>query len=105
MVKHLLLERSSAAISFVAVAADRRQEVSQMKRLTIRTAMSGLIVAAVVAAASPATAAPVTPNGLCGAKNMVNENSLEAMREAMMNHTDEHGDAGMARAVALTRCS
>lgn len=76
-----------------------------MKRLSIRAAAGGLIFAAVVAAASPATAAPVTPNGLCGAKNMVNENSLEAMRDAMMNHTDEHGDAGMAKAVALTACS
>lgn len=76
-----------------------------MKRLTIRTAVGGLIFSAVVAAASPATAAPMTPNGLCGAKNMVNENSIEAMREAMMNHTNWHGDAGMAKAVTLTACS
>ena len=36
---------------------------------------------------------------------MVNEHSREAMLDAMMNHTNEHGDAGMFRAVALTACS
>lgn len=76
-----------------------------MKRLTIRLVAGCFVVGALVAGASPATAAPVTPNGLCGAKNMVNENARDAMVEAMMNHTDEHGDAGMTRAVTLTGCS
>lgn len=34
----------------------------------------------------------------------VNEHSVDAMRKAMMLHTNEHGDAGMARAVTNTLC-
>lgn len=64
-----------------------------------------LVLATFVGAASPAGAAPVTPTGLCGAKNMVNEHSVDAMREAMMLHTNEHGDAGMTIAVMNTLCS
>lgn len=66
---------------------------------------AALAVGILVGSSSPAGAAPVTPNGLCGAKNMVNEHSVDAMREAMMLHTNEHGDAGMARAVMNTLCS
>jgi Spy/CpxP family protein refolding chaperone len=76
-----------------------------MKRPTARLAAATLLSLGLVVSASPVAAAPVTPNGLCGARNMVNEHSREAMLDAMMNHTDEHGDAGMFRAVALTACS
>ena len=76
-----------------------------MKRLTARLAAATLLSLGLVTSASPVAAAPVTPNGLCGARNMVNEHSRQAMLDAMMNHTDEHGDAGMFRAVALTACS
>jgi len=36
---------------------------------------------------------------------MVNEHSVDAILEAMMLHTDEHGDAGMTIAVTKTVCS
>lgn len=77
-----------------------------MQRMTARlaaTAVAGII--AVGAGASTAAAAQQpTPNGLCGARNMVNENAREQMLTAMMQHTDEHGDAGMAGAVAVSGC-
>jgi hypothetical protein len=76
-----------------------------MKRPTARLAAATLFSLGFVVSASRVAAAPVTPNGLCGARNMVNEHSREAMLDAMMNHTDEHGDAGMFLAVALTACS
>ena len=76
-----------------------------MKRPITRLAAATLLFLGLVMSASPVAAAPTTPNGLCGARNMVNEHSREAMLDAMMNHTDEHGDAGMFRAVALTACS
>ncbi len=63
-----------------------------------------LALVALVGGASPAGAAPVTPNGLCGAKNMVNEHSVDAMREAMMSHTNPNGDLGMGIAVNNALC-
>jgi hypothetical protein len=75
----------------------------QMVAGAVGTAALGLGI--VIGSSSPASAAPVTPNGLCGAKNMVNEHSVDDMREAMMLHTDEHGDAGMTRAVMNTLCA
>jgi len=45
-----------------------------------------------------------TPNGLCGAKNMVNENALPHMMMAMTYHTNENGDFEMFRAVAVSAC-
>ena len=51
-----------------------------------------------------AEAAPVTPNGLCGARNMVNEAARPHMIEAMTEHTADQGDAGMFAAVAVTAC-
>lgn len=67
-----------------------------------------LFVAAValVVSATPAAAdQKPTPNGLCGAKNMVHENSRDAMLTAMMEHTNYRGDAGMFAAVARTTCA
>lgn len=49
-------------------------------------------------------AAPVTPNGLCGAANMTNANALPGMLHAMSGN-DPNGDAGMFRAVASSACS
>ena len=73
--------------------------------------MRKLLVSAAVAASfalvgvAPAAAGPTkTPNGLCGAKNMVNENSRDAMVTAMMEHTNIHGDIGMGRAVTNSAC-
>jgi hypothetical protein len=78
----------------------------KMKRRVAQLAAGGgLILAALVASAAPTSAAPVTPNGLCGARNMVNVHAREAMLEAMMEHTNENGDAGMAGAVARTACT
>jgi len=51
-----------------------------------------------------AEASPVTPNGFCGAKNMVNDSARPHMIEAMTEHTAPQGDAGMAGAVANTLC-
>ena len=70
-----------------------------------RLAVSSLAVIAMAASASPAAAdQKPTPNGLCGARNMVNEHSRDAMLTAMMEHTNQHGDAGMFAAVARTAC-
>lgn len=68
-------------------------------------ATGALALGTVVGSSSPAGAAPMTPNGLCGAKNMVNVHSIDAMREAMISHTNFHGDLGMTRAVMNTLCS
>ena len=77
-----------------------------MKRRIARLVTGGgLVLVAVVTSAVPTSAAPVTPTGLCGAKNMVNVHSVDAMREAMMEHTNAHGDAGMAGAVSRTACT
>ncbi|MBE0608798.1 MAG: hypothetical protein IH609_05425 [Dehalococcoidia bacterium] len=46
-----------------------------------------------------------TPNGLCGAANMVNEAAAAHMFEAMDLHTAAQGDAGMGTAVAASACS
>lgn len=74
-----------------------------MKR---RCAVSFVAAVAVAVSAAPAAAdQKPTPNGLCGAKNMVNENSIDAMRTAMMEHTNYHGDAGMTGAVVRTTCA
>ncbi len=74
-----------------------------MKR---RVAVVGSIAAitAVVAGTTPAMAQPLTKNGRCGAGNMTNPHSIDQMRKAMMEHTDDHGDAGMLAAVARTSC-
>ena len=65
-----------------------------------------LALGMLIGGASPAGAGPrPTPNGLCGAKNMVNEHSIDAMREAMMLHTNLNGDIGMGIAVNNTLCS
>jgi hypothetical protein len=46
-----------------------------------------------------------TPNGLCGAKNMVNEAAAPHMIAAMTLHTADQGDAGMYTAVAASACN
>lgn len=69
------------------------------------TAVASVAAIAVAVSATPAAAVQSpTPNGLCGAKNMVNENSRDAMITAMMEHTNPHGVAGMRGAVARTAC-
>ena len=75
-----------------------------MKR---RCAVISLVAAVTVTvSATPAAAdQKPTPSGLCGAKNMVNEHSRDAMLTAMMEHTNAHGDAGMFAAVARTTCA
>lgn len=77
-----------------------------MKRVTACVAtMAVMGVAALAGGASPVTAAQKpTPNGLCGAKNMVNENALPHMMMAMTYHTNENGDFEMFRAVAVSAC-
>lgn len=74
-----------------------------MNRVTTLVATAVLILAALAGGASPAAAAPQTPTGFCGAGNMAMAG--DAMSDAMMDHTNDNGDAGMARAVALTACS
>jgi len=66
-------------------------------------ATAALTLSMLAASASPAAAGPtLTPNGKCGAANMANAG--EAMTTAMALHTDEHGDAGMMNAVAVSAC-
>jgi len=76
----------------------------RFRRLVAGVGGTALFVLAIfVGSASPAGAAPVTPTGKCGAANM--SNAGDAMADAMKFHTDDHGDDGMRRAVALTACS
>lgn len=75
-----------------------------MKRRCVVTSFVAAVAVAVSAAPAMADQKP-TPNGLCGAKNMVNENARDAMVTAMAEHTNAHGDAGMAGAVARTACA
>lgn len=75
-------------------------------------ASSAVLVLAVASMALPlvgtsgtAQAGPKpTPNGLCGALNMVNEAAMPHMVEAMTYHTAPQGDAGMFKAVANSAC-
>lgn len=68
--------------------------------------VSSIAAVALAVSATPAVAdQKPTPNGLCGARNMVNEHSRDAMLTAMMEHTNYHGDAGMFAAVARTTCA
>lgn len=75
-----------------------------MRSITARiTATAVLGLTALGAGASPAAAGPTqTPNGWCGAANM--RNAGEAMTIAMTEHTNEHGDAGMFKAVRHSAC-
>lgn len=76
-----------------------------MKRSARVATMGAVCLTALAAGASPAAAgARPSANGLCGAKNMVNPNALPHMVEAMALHTAPQGDAGMARAVAVSSC-
>ena len=77
-----------------------------MKRATARMAtMAVLAIGALAATASPAAAGPrPTPNGKCGAANMMNEHAAPHMVEAMTFHTAPQGDAGMFHAVAVSSC-
>ena len=73
-----------------------------MKRVIPRVATAAVLaVIALPATASPAAAGPnPTPNGFCGALNMLMAG--EAMVNAMVLHTNPHGDAGMFHAVAVS---
>lgn len=52
-----------------------------------------------------AQAGPVpTPNGLCGARNMLNPAARPHMLEAMALHTAPQGDAGMKNANMVSAC-
>lgn len=72
------------------------------RRFAVVTSVAA--IAAVAASATPAAAAPMTPTGFCGAQNMVNVNARPHMVEAMADHTNAHGDAGMVAAVVRTSC-
>ncbi len=76
-----------------------------MRRVSACVATTaGLALGVLAASASPAAAGPPdpAPSGWCGAANM--RNAGQAMADAMMYHTNEHGDAGMFRAVARSAC-
>lgn len=73
-----------------------------LKRLTVLAA--GVCTAASVATAV-AAAAPVTPNGYCGAANMVNPNALPGMMNAMFGNGAGAGNTEMSAAVARTVCT
>ncbi|MCA1679491.1 MAG: hypothetical protein LC777_11330 [Actinobacteria bacterium] len=74
--------------------------------MTARIATAAVLgLTALAASASPAAAGPTpTPNGFCGAKNMVNENAFPHMVEAMTLHTNLNGKIGMGNAVLVSAC-
>ena len=75
-----------------------------MKRRLAVVASAAAITAALGAAPATADQKP-TRNGMCGAKNMMNENAGPHMVEAMAEHTAPQGDAGMVAAVGRTQCA
>jgi hypothetical protein len=74
-----------------------------VRKLTL-AALAAFTLGIVGLGFSSADAAPLTPSGLCGATNMVNDAARPHMLEAMAEHTADQGDAGMFAAVALTAC-
>jgi hypothetical protein len=72
-----------------------------LRKLTITTAALAGSLAVGVGGSS---AAPASPNGLCGAANMTNANALPGMLNAMSRNND-NGDAGMFLAVANSACT
>ncbi len=78
-------------------------------KLVASSAVLALAVASLafplVGTSGTAKAGPTeTPNGLCGAKNMVNDAAKPHMIEAMTYHTADQGDTGMFTAVGATAC-
>lgn len=71
-----------------------------LKKLPI---VAATLAASLAVGVSASTAAPVTPNGLCGAANMVNANALPGMLHAM-SVDNPNGVAGMFVAVANSAC-
>ena len=64
-------------------------------------AVTSVVVVAVAVSATPAAAHPNHPRhnpGWCGAENM--RSAYTHMRDAMLYHTAQQGDDGMAGAVA-----
>ena len=72
-----------------------------LKKLPI---VAAALAASLAVGVSASTAAPVTPNGLCGASNMTNANALPGMLHAM-SVDNANGVAGMFGAVANSACS
>jgi hypothetical protein len=77
------------------------KEEDMLKKIAIVAAAVGTSLALGVSAS---TAAPVTPNGLCGAANMTNAHALPGMLNAM-SLDNANGVAGMFIAVANSDCS
>jgi len=78
-------------------------------KLVASSAVLALAVASLafplVGTSGTAKAGPVeTPNGLCGAANMVNDAAFPHMVQAMTYHTAAQGDAGMFTAVGASAC-
>ena len=74
------------------------------RRIAVLISVAATASVAVGAAPAAADQKPTPNNNKCGAANMVNEHSAEAMMTAMDEHTADQGDAGMRAAVARTRC-
>lgn len=69
---------------------------------TLAILAAALVVSLTLIAAS--SAAPETPNGLCGAANMTNTHALPGMLNAMSLNNGS-GDAGMFGAVGNSACT
>ena len=63
-----------------------------------------LLVAGMAFGTVEASGPNPTPNGLCGARNMVNDAARPHMIEAMTFHTADQGDAGMFTTVVASAC-
>lgn len=72
-----------------------------LKKTAIVVAAAAASLAVGVGSSSASSA---TPNGLCGAANMVNANALPGMLNAM-SRNDPNGDTGMFAAVANSACT
>lgn len=71
-----------------------------LKKLPI---VAATLAAGLAVGVSASSAAPVTPNGLCGAANMTNAHALPGMLHAM-SVDNSNGVAGMFGAVAGSAC-
>ena len=75
---------------------------SRKRTLIKMTTMVAVSLIGLAATAAPASAKNPSANGFCGAGNM--RMAGEAMRDAMMFHTNYHGDEGMFNAVRVSGC-
>lgn len=91
----------AAAVGLWRNECDHPKEDDMLKTIPI---LAAALVASLTLGVAASSAAPVTPNGLCGAANMTNAHALPGMLHAMSTN-NPNGDTGMFQAVANSACT